>query len=74
MYICCRVEDEQDDLDEKLQLAEQEEEDLIRIKEESRRRREAILEKYKKQQQQQQEKVEQIPDNEDKGILYDNLF
>lgn len=33
-----------------VQLAEQEEDDLERIKEESRRRRQAILEKYKNQQ------------------------
>ncbi|XP_027360792.1 serine/threonine-protein kinase prpf4B-like isoform X2 [Abrus precatorius] len=59
-----RVEDEQDDLDEKitLQLPDQEEEDLNRVKEESRRRREAILEKYKKKQQQ----VEQTTENEGK--------
>ncbi|OIW04666.1 hypothetical protein TanjilG_07801 [Lupinus angustifolius] len=56
-----RGEDE-DDLDEKvtLQLPDQEEEDLNRIKEESRRRREAILEKYKKQQQQQEEQTTEI--------------
>ncbi|TKY69373.1 Serine/threonine-protein kinase PRP4-like [Spatholobus suberectus] len=59
-----RGEDEQDDFDEKvtLQLPDQEEEDLNRIKEESRRRREAILEKYKKQLQQ----VEQNTENEGK--------
>ncbi|KAK7343390.1 hypothetical protein VNO77_12087 [Canavalia gladiata] len=45
-----------------LQLPEQEEEDLNRIKEESRRRREAIMEKYKKQHQQ----VEQSIGNEGK--------
>lgn len=67
IYIGCRGEDEQDDLDEKvtLQFDEQEEEDLNRIKEESRRRREAILEKYKKQQHQQ---AEQTPENGEKGI------
>lgn len=37
-----------------LQLEEQEEEDLNRIKEESRRRRQAILDKYKNQKLQQQ--------------------
>ncbi|KAK7306943.1 hypothetical protein VNO77_39589 [Canavalia gladiata] len=59
-----RGEDEQDDLDEKviLQLPDQEEEDLNRVKEESRRRSEAILEKYKKQQQQ----VVQTTENEGK--------
>ncbi|CAK8574102.1 unnamed protein product [Lathyrus sativus] len=55
---------EQDDVDEDtLQLPEQEEEDLNRIKEESRRRREAIMEKYKKQNQ----KIEQAAGNEGKG-------
>ncbi|XP_058768780.1 uncharacterized protein LOC131642555 [Vicia villosa] len=55
---------EQDDVDEDtLQLPEQEEEDLNRIKEESRRRREAIMEKYKKQNQ----KLEQAAGNEGKG-------
>ncbi|KAI4313946.1 hypothetical protein L6164_026888 [Bauhinia variegata] len=58
-----RGEYEQDDIDEEetLPLAEQEEEDLNRIKEESRRRREAILEKYK-----QQQRVDQTYENEDK--------
>ncbi|EXB94180.1 Serine/threonine-protein kinase PRP4-like protein [Morus notabilis] len=51
-----RDEDRQEDFEETytLQLVEQEEEDLNRIKEESRRRRQAILEKYKSQQLQQQ--------------------
>lgn len=50
-----RDENEQQDYQEKivLQLAEQEEDDLERIKEESRRRREAILEKYRSQKSQQ---------------------
>lgn len=54
--IGCRYDDEQGDYDEgnALQFAEQEEEDLNRIKEESRRRRQAILEKYKSQRLQQQ--------------------
>ncbi|KAI4357838.1 hypothetical protein L6164_001761 [Bauhinia variegata] len=58
-----RGEYEQDDYEEKdtLQFAEQEEEDLNRIKEESRRRREAILEKYK-----QRQRVDQTPENEEK--------
>ncbi|XP_042000103.1 serine/threonine-protein kinase prpf4B-like isoform X1 [Salvia splendens] len=45
--------DRQEDYQEKIavQLAEQEEDDLERIKEESRRRRQAILEKYKNKQQ-----------------------
>ncbi|PON94447.1 Serine/threonine protein kinase [Trema orientale] len=49
-------EDGQEDYEDRgtLQLAEEEEEDLNRIKEESRRRRQAILEKYKSQQLQQQ--------------------
>ncbi|KAL9317118.1 hypothetical protein ACSQ67_013635 [Phaseolus vulgaris] len=43
---------EPDDLEEDtLDIPEQEEEDLNRIKEESRRRREAIMEKYKRQHQ-----------------------
>ncbi|CAI8605129.1 unnamed protein product [Vicia faba] len=55
---------EQDDVDEDtLQLPEQEEEDLNRIKEESRRRRDAIMEKYKKQNQ----KIEQAAGNDGKG-------
>ena len=55
LFIGCRYDDEQGDYEEgtALQLAEQEEEDLNRIKEESRRRRQAILEKYKSQQSQQ---------------------
>nr|XP_017234883.1 PREDICTED: serine/threonine-protein kinase prpf4B [Daucus carota subsp. sativus] len=40
-----------------MQPAEQEEEDLSRIKEESRRRRQAILEKYKTQQSQQKHEL-----------------
>lgn len=51
---CVREDDGQEDYQEKIetQLAEQEEDDLERIKEESRRRRQAILEKYKNQKQQ----------------------
>ncbi|GAB4840277.1 hypothetical protein Ancab_021041 [Ancistrocladus abbreviatus] len=51
-----RDEDNQEEYEERveLKLAEQEEEDLNRIKEESRRRREAILQKYEPQQLQQQ--------------------
>lgn len=46
-----RDEDEQGDYEgNTLQFAEQEEEDLNRIKEESRRRKQVILEKYKSQQ------------------------
>ncbi|KAJ6350918.1 hypothetical protein OIU78_006938 [Salix suchowensis] len=50
-----RDEDDQDDFEERiaLKLAEQEEDDLDRIKEESRKRRDAILEKYRNQQLQQ---------------------
>ena len=50
-----RDENEQEDYQEKivLRLAEQEEDDLERIKEESRRRREAILEKHRSQKTQQ---------------------
>ncbi|XP_077236138.1 uncharacterized protein LOC143877796 [Tasmannia lanceolata] len=49
-----REEDEQEDFQERiaLKLAEQEEEDIEKIKEESRKRRQAILEKYKQQQSQ----------------------
>ncbi|XP_058184582.1 uncharacterized protein LOC131302031 isoform X1 [Rhododendron vialii] len=51
-----RDEDEQEEYQERiaLQLVDQEDEDINRIKEESRRRRQAILEKYKSQQLQQQ--------------------
>ncbi|KAI8539159.1 hypothetical protein RHMOL_Rhmol09G0159900 [Rhododendron molle] len=51
-----RDEDEQEEYQERiaLQLVDQEDEDINRIKEESRRRRQAILEKYKIQQLQQQ--------------------
>lgn len=65
---CYSDEDEKDDLDGKfsLEIAEQEEEDLNRIKEESRRRREAIMEKYKNLQQQQQQQEEHVqPQAED---------
>lgn len=56
IFLDCRDEDREEDYEETytLQLVEQEEEDLNRIKEESRRRRQAILEKYKSQQLQQQ--------------------
>ncbi|KAL6538942.1 hypothetical protein OROMI_025268 [Orobanche minor] len=49
-----REDERQKDYEDKIvmQLAEQEEDDLERIKEESRRRRQAILEKYKNQYQQ----------------------
>lgn len=48
-----REDDRQEDYQEKIavQLDEQEEDDIERIKEESRRRRQAILEKYKNKQQ-----------------------
>ncbi|XP_077241069.1 protein kinase superfamily protein [Tasmannia lanceolata] len=51
-----REEDEQENFQERiaLKLAEQEEEDIEKIKEESRKRRQAILEKYKQQQSQLQ--------------------
>ncbi|XP_021299660.1 serine/threonine-protein kinase prpf4B [Herrania umbratica] len=51
-----RDKEEQDDFEERiaLKLAEQEEDELSRIKEESRKRRQAILEKYKNQHLQQQ--------------------
>ncbi|KAK6157656.1 hypothetical protein DH2020_011904 [Rehmannia glutinosa] len=49
-------DDGQEDYQDKIamQLAEQEEDDLEKIKEESRRRRQAILEKYKNQHQQRE--------------------
>ncbi|CAA0808997.1 Protein kinase superfamily protein [Striga hermonthica] len=49
-----REEETEEDYQDKIamQLAEQEEDDLERIKEESRKRRQAILEKYKNQHQQ----------------------
>ncbi|KAL2324073.1 hypothetical protein Fmac_023131 [Flemingia macrophylla] len=57
------------DLEEdSLQLPEQEEEDLNRIKEESRRRREAIMEKYKKQHQQVEQAVGNDGKNKDEDI------
>ncbi|XP_052199029.1 uncharacterized protein LOC127806074 [Diospyros lotus] len=61
-----RDEDEQADYQERisLQLMDQEEEDLNRIKEESRKRMQAILEKYKSQQLQQQH--EPHPENKNK--------
>src|SRR4051812_38928291 len=67
-FIDCRHEDEQEDYEETvpLHLAEQEEEDLNRIKEESRRRRQAILEKYKSQQSQQ--KTEPQSGDAEKGV------
>ncbi|KAI3453012.1 hypothetical protein Pfo_009675 [Paulownia fortunei] len=51
-----REDDRQENYQERIamQLAEQEEDDLERIKEESRRRRQAILEKYKNQHAEQQ--------------------
>jgi predicted ATP-dependent protease len=70
-YLDCSNEVEQDDVDEDtLELPEQEEEDLNRIKEESRRRREAIMEKYKKQNQQ----IQQAAGNEEKGIIFSLSF
>lgn len=63
---------EQDDVDEDtLELPDQEEEDLIRIKEESRRRREAIMEKYKKQSQQIQQAAENEGNDKDMEIHTD---
>ena len=55
----CRDDVEEEDYKETIfmQPAEQEEEDLSRIKEESRRRRQAILEKYKTQQSQQKHEL-----------------
>ena len=50
-----------------MQLDDQEEEDLNRIKEESRRRRQAILEKYKTQQLQQHVEVKGHSEDSEKG-------
>lgn len=57
-----REDDRQEDYQEKIavQLAEQEEDDLERIKEESRRRRQAILEKYKNKQQKPETRLQGI--------------
>ena len=76
MYISdlFRDEEEQDDYEERieLKLAEQEEEELGRIKEESRKRRQAILEKYKSQQLQQQ--TESHPVDVNKGFFFNFYF
>lgn len=63
-----RNENGQEDYEETetLQLAEQEEEDLNRIKEESRRRTQAILLKYKSQKLQQQSHTEANSDDAEK--------
>ena len=67
MLSSARDDGEQKDYEERveLELAEQEEDDINRIKEESRRRREAILQKYKAQQSQQQA----VPENA-QGLSY----
>ncbi|PIN05947.1 U4/U6-associated splicing factor PRP4 [Handroanthus impetiginosus] len=61
-----REDDIQEDYQEKiaLQLAEQEEDDLERIKEESRRRRQAILEKYKNQNQHNQTQSQNMAEDQ----------
>ncbi|KAL8167244.1 hypothetical protein V2J09_008743 [Rumex salicifolius] len=66
-----RDEDAQDDHSENMELEvlEQEEEDINRIKEESRKRREAILQKYRKQESQQ--KVDQVSDTSEKATNKD---
>lgn len=68
-----RDEDDQGDYEEAtaLQFAEQEEEDLNRIKEESRRRRQAILEKYKIQQPQQPNEPQSEDVKKDKEPAHD---
>lgn len=68
----CRDENEPEDYEEKvvLQLAEQEEDDLEKIKEESRRRSQAILEKYKTQNLQQQPQ----PEHTGNGCLIPPFF
>ncbi|KAG7940797.1 hypothetical protein I3843_16G004500 [Carya illinoinensis] len=69
-----RDDDEQGDYEEgtTLQFAEQEEEDLNRIKEESRRRRQAILEKYKSQQLQQPNQPRSEDTEKDKEPAHDS--
>lgn len=65
-------EEDEEDYQERIeqQLANQDEEDLDKIKEESRKRRQAILEKYKQQQQQQPRPVESPSDDNLKGNLF----
>lgn len=53
-----------------MQLHDQEEDDLNRIKEESRRRRQAILEKYKNQHLQQQVEVKGLSEDAEKGTYF----
>lgn len=72
-----REEENQEEYQERvaLQLAEQEEDDIEKIKEESRKRRQAILEKYRQQKDQKQTN-EQIEQNARKdGEIYglDNM-
>ncbi|KAK7361697.1 hypothetical protein VNO77_03771 [Canavalia gladiata] len=63
---------EPDDLaEDTLQLLEQEEEDLNRIKEESRRRREARMEKYKKQHQQVEQSIRKKGKDKDADVPTD---
>ncbi|XP_022726999.1 serine/threonine-protein kinase prpf4B-like [Durio zibethinus] len=64
-----RDEEEQDDFEKgiALKVAEQEEEELNRIKKESRKRRQAILEKYKSQQLQPQTQSYPVDVNKDNG-------
>ncbi|XP_043697400.1 serine/threonine-protein kinase prpf4B-like isoform X2 [Telopea speciosissima] len=69
-----RDEEAEEDYEDRvsLQLAEQEEDDVDRIKEESRKRRQAILEKYKQQQHQSPQQVEppvQASNKEETGSL-----
>lgn len=79
IFLGCRNENGQEDYEETetLQLAEQEEEDLNRIKEESRRRTQAILEKYKSKKLQQQSHTEANSDDAEKGtyqLVFKVLF
>lgn len=67
LFLCSDHEEEEEDEDMSFQLADQEEEDLNRIKEESRRRRQAILEKYKSQQVEKQ--AESSLKESEKGIF-----
>ncbi|KAF3792540.1 Serine/threonine-kinase PRP4-like protein [Nymphaea thermarum] len=70
--VTTREEDEEEGFQERmaLQLEEQEEEDIEKIKEESRKRRQAILEKYKQRQPQQDEKPTNAIENHSDNLSY----
>ncbi|KAK1390826.1 hypothetical protein POM88_019004 [Heracleum sosnowskyi] len=67
-FLNAQYEVELEDLQQTiLHIAEQEDEDLNRIKEESRRRRQAILEKYKAQQSQQKHELKSEETSEERS-------